>query len=80
MSETKEPLDNSQEKVVALINSFCGQAMEYCDAVQIFCTMKSDNGKFHRFHEYGRVNWFARFGAVVAWEREQRLSDPGESE
>lgn len=71
-----DELDRSQKAAQAIIENLCARLMEYCDSVQIFCTMKSDDGKFQRFHEYGRGNWFARFGAVTAWEREQRLNPP----
>ena len=61
---------STEEQDLALVRSHANRLSEHFDTVQIFVTRASPCGGTINV-QLGSGNWFARYGQVQAWVRQQ---------
>ena len=69
-----------EEKDLKTLKRYACQLMEHFDTVQIFCTKRdSEDGGTVSMH-YGDGNWFARYGQIELWVKDQASKTKEEHE
>ncbi len=80
MNMNEEELVKENDELFAKIKSACDQLFPFFDSIQIFVTKHEGNKMGTSSFIYGTGNFYARYGQIELWTKEQSLLDDGKDE
>jgi len=67
-----DEFENAKQTLMPMIDKMCADLCEHVDSVQIFITKKTEDGKGSTITlTRGMGDWYARYGFVAYWLKEQ---------